>query len=341
MLPPIIFIHEFFTGGGCQDAGIPPDLAAEGLAMLRGILADFRSWGQFTTLITVDERIPEVPLPADQVIRIRHNQHQDMVAGLIAESNAALIIAPENDGILFSLSVLVEKTGVLLLGSDSDGVMVAGDKWECYRYFIEAEVPIPQTWRVNSNRAAKIAEKAGFPLVVKPIDGAGCDGVGLATDLPSLDHAISADVFKEKDFLLQRYLEGRHYSVSMLVSGKASVPLSLNEQFLRIGPQFTYHGGCIVPGHSEFRRAIAAAKRAISLIHGLKGYVGVDMVLSKGKWYVIEINPRLTTSYVGLRSVININLAKALWLACTKKTLPRNVRLTERKSFSKEDFIGI
>lgn len=311
------------------------------MAMLRGLLADFRSWGQFATLITVDERIPEVPLPADQVIRIRHNQHQDIIANLIANSNAALIIAPENDGILFSLTVLVEKAGVPLLGSDSDGVIVAGDKWECYKYFIRAGVPIPQTWRVNSNGAAKIAEKAGFPLVFKPIDGVGCEGAGLATDRSSLDHAISADVFRQKDFLLQRYLKGRHYSVSMLVSGKASVPLSLNKQFVRVGPQFTYQGGCIVPNHSELRRAIAAAKHSISLIHGLKGYVGVDMVLSEGKWYVIEINPRLTTSYVGLRSVININLAKALWLACTEKTLPRNVRLTERKSFSKEDFIGI
>ena len=320
---------------------IPPDLAAEGLAMLQGLLADFRSWGQFTTMITVDERMPETPLPADQVIRIRHNQHQDTIADLIAKSNAALIIAPENDGILFSLTALVEKAGVPLLGSDSDGVIVAGDKWECYRHFIRAGILIPKTWRVNSNRAAKIAEKAGFPLVIKPIDGAGCEGVGLTTDRPSLDHAISTDVFRQKDFLLQRYLEGRHYSVSMLVSGKESVPLSLNEQFVRIGQQFTYQGGCIVPKHSELRRAIAAAKRSISLIHGLKGYVGVDMVLSEGKWYVIEINPRITTSYVGLRSVININLAKALWLACTRKTLPQKIRLSKRKSFHREDFIGI
>lgn len=309
--------------------------------MLRGLLADFRSWGQFTTWITLDERIPEVPVPADQVIRIRHNQHRDRIADLIANSNAALIIAPENDGILFSLTVLVEKAGVPLLGSDSDGVIVAGDKWECYRYFTRAGVPIPQTWRVNSNGVAKIAEKAGFPLVIKPIDGAGCEGVGLATDRPSLDHAISADVFRQKDFLLQRYLEGRHYSVSMLVSGKESVPLSLNEQFVRIGPQFAYQGGCIVPEHAKRRGALATARHAISLIPGLKGYVGVDMVLSEGKWYVIEINPRLTTSYVGLRSVININLAEALWLACTEKTLPQNVGLTETKSFYKEDFIGI
>ena len=35
---------------------------------------------------------------------------------------------------------------------------------------------------------------------------------------------------------------------------------------------------------------------------GLRGYVGVDVVLGQDKLYVVDVNPRLTTSYVGLRA---------------------------------------
>jgi hypothetical protein len=47
------------------------------------------------------------------------------------------------------------------------------------------------------------------------------------------------------------------------------------------------------------------------------GYVGVDLVLGRdphgGEDAVIEINPRLTTSYVGLRAATEGNLAEAMY----------------------------
>ena len=46
---------------------------------------------------------------------------------------------------------------------------------------------------------------------------------------------------------------------------------------------------------------------------GLQGYVGVDVVLGEETSWLIEINPRPTTSYVGLRRVIDLNMAEAIW----------------------------
>ena len=47
-------------------------------------------------------------------------------------------------------------------------------------------------------------------------------------------------------------------------------------------------------------------------IDGLRGYVGVDMVLGDAGDYAIEINPRLTTSYLGLRQLCQQNLAELI-----------------------------
>jgi predicted ATP-grasp superfamily ATP-dependent carboligase len=82
----------------------------------------------------------------------------------------------------------------------------------------------------------------------------------------------------------------------------------------------TYHGGTYPLPPSLSKRADRLARRAVgSLNESLNeplGFIGVDMVLGDdpngGEDFVIEINPRLTTSYVGLRVASRTNLAQAL-----------------------------
>ena len=59
-------------------------------------------------------------------------------------------------------------------------------------------------------------------------------------------------------------------------------------------------------------RAVRIARRGIAAVDGLAGYVGVDVVLGEASEVVIEINPRLTTSYVGLRALATDNLMDVL-----------------------------
>jgi predicted ATP-grasp superfamily ATP-dependent carboligase len=79
---------------------------------------------------------------------------------------------------------------------------------------------------------------------------------------------------------------------------------------------FTYYGGaCPLPGPLN-ARAQALVLDAIEVFPPPLGYIGVDLVLGDAEDgsndYVIEINPRLTTSYVGLRALSKTNLAQAM-----------------------------
>ena len=53
--------------------------------------------------------------------------------------------------------------------------------------------------------------------------------------------------------------------------------------------------------------------------------MGVDLVLGEETCWLIEINPRPTTSYVGLRRVIGLNMTAAVWDACRDGVLPDEV----------------
>jgi tyramine---L-glutamate ligase len=78
----------------------------------------------------------------------------------------------------------------------------------------------------------------------------------------------------------------------------------------------TYRGGSLIREPVLAERATSLALRAIETLPPALGYVGVDLVLGEAPDgsddVVIEVNPRLTTSYVGLRAVMKQNLAQAM-----------------------------
>ena len=79
---------------------------------------------------------------------------------------------------------------------------------------------------------------------------------------------------------------------------------------------FAYRGGTTPLDHPLAKRAGEEAVRACEAIPGLCGYVGVDLVLTKSEAVVIEVNPRLTTAYLGVRSALAENVAAMAIAAC-------------------------
>jgi len=341
----MILVYEFVTGGGWPEtaplyqrplknasASTLIGLAAEGLAMNQAVLADLRAWGHFRTLTTLDRRLQDWSLPADEVVTLAPGQGGAAFSALLARAEAALIIAPESEGILARLSVQVEARGLRLLGSSTAAVRIAADKWDCYHHFRQADLPTPETWRVAADAAPALAQKLGWPLVVKPIDGVGCEGTSLVWDAATLTRALD-HLRLWPELLLQRYVPGTHASVSLLVATGKALPLSLNGQSIHMGLPCRYQGGVTPLEHPQAKDALELARRAVTLIPGLKGYVGVDLVLAKQGPILIEVNPRLTTSYIGLRQVVDVNLAQAIWRACCQDTLPDQVMLSGKVYF--------
>ncbi len=126
-------------------------------------------------------------------------------------------------------------------------------------------------------------------------------------------------------FIAQEFIEGESVSVSLLATKNKALAISLNRQNIAMtGPEAfsSYNGGCVPLDHPFKQEAFDLAEKVVKSIYGLWGYVGVDLVLALDMPYVVDVNPRLTTSYVGLRKVVNFNLAKAIENAVLKGNLP-------------------
>ncbi len=62
----------------------------------------------------------------------------------------------------------------------------------------------------------------------------------------------------------------------------------------------------------------------VEALPGLYGWVGVDFIMAEGMPMILEVNPRLTTSYCGLRAARGINPAQLLLDTLQGKALPPN-----------------
>jgi predicted ATP-grasp superfamily ATP-dependent carboligase len=340
MNPPRVLVHEYVSGGGWAEPELPASLAAEGRAMLRAVLADLNAWGRVRTCATVDARLPGVDLAADRLVPLAPSRHMPALEELALEFDAVLVIAPESKGVLTRITQRLESLNVPLLGATSHAVSVAADKWQCYQLFRENTIPTPETRLLDCEDAPTTASGLEPPWVIKPRAGAGAEGVYLTEDPVSPHRAQTHAGVGSGQCLLQSFIPGVHASVSLISNGEEAMALSLNQQEIGVGAPFAYSGGKIPLQHPLEQRAFSLARRSVSLIPGLRGYIGVDLVMTDKECYVIEINPRITTSYVGLRRVIDLNLAEAIWNSCRAGWLPQAVQVDGAVSFGKDGVYG-
>lgn len=169
-----------------------------------------------------------------------------------------------------------------------------------------------------------------FPVVIKPIDGAGAIDTHLVADPAALaealarrepDAAAKARYLDETDdgpcpshhwiglgrlgaVLVQPFVPGQPMSASFLVDrrGRAHLVGVGRQEVALDGGRFHYRGGTVPDGSPALA---AEPRRAIDAVPGLRGWVGVDFILEDdGRAAILEINPRLTTSFVGLKALL-------------------------------------
>jgi predicted ATP-grasp superfamily ATP-dependent carboligase len=320
-----IVVHESITAGGLDGSSVTETLLSEGRMMLDALLADLLSLKEHRLSVQVDKRyLPQLPVhPGLQVVDSGNNYYQCLVR-MVEEADAAFLVAPETGGLLEAITEMVEARNKLVLGSSAAGVKAASDKALTYRLLQARGIPTPRTLRLRpADDPASVGQELGYPVVVKPIDGVGCHSVFIARRQSELERTIAAarQEARGEALLAQAYIAGVAASVSFLTDGSRSCPLTLNLQEIRGQKRLRYHGGRVPFEHPLRTLAFRRAEEVVRAIPGLKGYVGIDLILTDHDAVVIEVNPRLTTSYVGVRKVLQQNPA-ALILNAVAGTLP-------------------
>jgi predicted ATP-grasp superfamily ATP-dependent carboligase len=296
----------------------------------------------------LDERISRFnpPIDADCIIPILYGEEPQKILLDNAKTNdAILIIAPETGQTLQRLVKVAEQTGKIVLNCTADAIAASSGKAELTNFLQKNGYSTPKTLILNTgdeivDLKAAITSQLNFPLVFKPLDGTSCTAISLVKTQKEIAVAIQKirNQSGNPQFIVQEYVNGLAASVSLIANGKKAVALSLNKQQITLASaedESCYDGGCVPLEHPLKARALSAAEHLVEAFPGLRGYVGVDVVLTDDNVYFVDVNPRLTTSYVGLYTVCGFNIAQALVEAITESQLPQKCTFSNVAFFSK------
>jgi tyramine---L-glutamate ligase len=235
-----------------------------------------------------------------------------------AAADYVLVIAPEVDGILEERCRWVEESGGELLGPTPMAVCLTADKLRLAQHLQAAGVSTPECWLLGEEPADD------FPIIWKPRDGAGSQATFLLTT-PADRLRVQAALESERcpsPMIAQTFVQGVAASVAFLITPQGATALVPCRQHLSDDGRFTYRGGSLPLAQPLASRALQVASAAVGCVEGLRGYVGVDVVVTEREGWAIEINPRMTTSYIGLRALARFNLAEAMLAAVRGEELP-------------------
>ena len=174
--------------------------------------------------------------------------------------------------------------------------------------------------------------------VIKEKQGAGALNMRIADEEPGPDE------------FGQEFIEGEHMSVSLVISryvgnacmyysGRPPLVLSLNRQHMNIGDgRVIFEGGEVGVDHPRKDEIIATAIKATTVL-GCQGYAGVDVIVGD-EIYVVDVNPRPTSSLVGLAAVMDEEIAEIL-VGASKGDLPESVHLMGPARYDKDGMVTV
>ncbi|MAT71508.1 MAG: hypothetical protein CMJ58_18530 [Planctomycetaceae bacterium] len=305
-----VFIYEWITGGGLvEQAGrLPESLLAEGAAMTAAVAEDFLALDDCRVTRLADPRVSHQRLAGETIVEVHGEQERRAeFAAAAAAADYTLLIAPEFDHILARAFRAAREVSATILGGSADLIRVASCKQSTSERLLAAGVPTPEAVLLEAD-AERLPRDFAYPGVLKPLDGAGSQHTYLVEG--PLDEPPPYPWPRR----LERYVPGRAASVAAICGpgGYAMLPPCWQRQ--SVDGRFTYLGGATIDERPLAERARQLAGQALAALPPATGFVGVDLVLGNAPAgdAVIEVNPRLTTSYVGLREVVAENLAAAM-----------------------------
>ncbi len=293
-----IFLFEYVTCGG----PVPEEIVVEGLGMFESLYSGFSKFAKVNSFIKPEfQESLSLDLPSFQ-----EEDFMESFTHFSEKSEYSLVVAPEDDGLLLELTRLIDRSGSENLGSKAKGVKIASNKWKTYQ-FLKNKVNMPETSKKPLNP----------PFLIKPERSCGGEGISV----------VDSDEYVEeipKGFIAQEIIHGSNLSVSLIVGDEIKV-LSINGQLIE---NFRYKGAEVPfkfltmedksTGVLEITEIVEQVKelavKAVEIIPGLHGYVGVDIICPpSGEPYVIEVNARLTTPSIIFDRVYGINLSELIY----------------------------
>lgn len=299
-----------------SDRVLPTSLLHEGERMLQALIHDTVMVRDVEEIVLLrDKRLPPPQLPSKdprlkrklRIIQVNNTLEFDRAFAQGMEyCDVFWPVVPESRGLLAHICRMAERHSFTMINSSSSAVNICTSKYLTLKQLASVGLPIISCHELSHHQSR--AEAGAF--VLKPDDGAGCEGIIRYWEAPQ-----GAGIHSDKRMVTQPWIEGESMSLSAIIHHERGFLLSINQQEVFWRNNRPHLNQCLVrPPSARDRLVYEPMLDSIALaIPGLSAYVGIDFILTPRHGPILlEVNPRLTTSYATLSKTLGWNVGQAI-----------------------------
>ena len=225
------------------------------------------------------------------------------------------------------LAAGLKEAGVPILGTSPDAIALAEDRGKFGEILKASNLSAPAFGTAFSyQEALEVAQRIGYPVLVRPSFVLGGRGMQIVYDDASLSEfiEIATKINPEHPVLIDKFLDDAiEVDVDAVFDGDQMYLAGVMEHVEEAG----IHSGdsaCVIPAQSlspEMLKEIEKATLKLAQSVGVRGLINIQFAISRGELFVIEANPRASRTVPFVSKATGIQVAKAAALIAGGKSI--------------------
>jgi carbamoyl-phosphate synthase large subunit len=226
------------------------------------------------------------------------------------------------------LALPLLEAGVSILGTSPDSIDLAEDRQRFSQLLWDLGVPQPASGTaVSREEAREVAERIGYPVVVRPSYVLGGRGMAIVFDSGALDRymAGAVDVSHDRPVLIDRFLEDAfEFDVDAVADALGAVIIGGIMEHIEEAGIHSGDSSCVVPPFMVAERHLATIReytRRIARALKVVGLMNIQYAIKDDTVYVLEVNPRSSRTVPFISKATGVPMAKIAARVAAGRTL--------------------
>jgi carbamoyl-phosphate synthase large subunit len=226
------------------------------------------------------------------------------------------------------LALPLLEAGVTILGTSPDSIDLAEDRQRFSQLLRDLGITQPQSGTAVSREEARdVAERIGYPVVVRPSYVLGGRGMAIVFDSGALDTYMTGavDVSHDRPVLIDRFLEDAfEFDVDAVADADGAVVIGGIMEHIEEAGIHSGDSSCVVPPFMVAERHVATMRdytRRIARALKVVGLMNIQYAIKDDTVYVLEVNPRSSRTVPYISKATGMPIAKIAARVAAGRTL--------------------
>jgi carbamoyl-phosphate synthase large subunit len=225
------------------------------------------------------------------------------------------------------------EAGVKIIGTSPETIDLAEDRDRFREMMRKLGIPQPESGMASSEaEALAIAQRIGYPLMVRPSYVLGGRAMEVVHDEEMLRHYVAAavEVSPERPILIDKFLENAIETEADAIADGTDAFIPAVMEHIELAGIHSGDSACVIPPVSIPKRhidTICEFTRKIAIELDVVGLMNIQYAIANDTVYVLEANPRASRTVPLVSKVCNVSMARlATQLMLGKKLSDLNIR---------------